>query len=140
MSRREAFGAGCAWAPLLSFRWTTHPVIVTIRDNRDYIRVLLYSYYTTITGWGVLLMNSVDENFMGPSATLNILNGVGQVLLGPFAILQTRIVWVQDYWALLLSSKFFNSAGQVLLGPLAILQILNSVGHGFMGCDSSNPK
>ena len=32
-----------------------HPVIVTIRDNRDYIRVLLYSYYTTITGWGVLL-------------------------------------------------------------------------------------
>ena len=31
-----------------------HPVIVTIRDSRDYIRVLLYSY-TTITGWGVLL-------------------------------------------------------------------------------------
>ena len=26
-----------------------NPVIVTIRDNRDYIRVLLYSYYTTIT-------------------------------------------------------------------------------------------
>ena len=25
-------------------------------DNKDYIRVLLYSYYTTITGWGVLLM------------------------------------------------------------------------------------
>ena len=24
-------------------------------DNRDYVRVLLYSYYTTITGWGVLL-------------------------------------------------------------------------------------
>ena len=33
-----------------SFRWTPHPVIVTIRDNRDYIRVLLYFYYTTITG------------------------------------------------------------------------------------------
>ena len=32
-----------------------HPVIVTIMDNEDYIRVLLYSYYTTITGWGVLL-------------------------------------------------------------------------------------
>ena len=32
-----------------------HPVIVTIRDDRDYIRVLLYSCYTTITGWGVLL-------------------------------------------------------------------------------------
>ena len=28
---------------------------MTIRDNRDYIRVLFYSHYTTITGWGVLL-------------------------------------------------------------------------------------
>ena len=28
------------------------PVIVTIRDSRDNIRVLLYSYYTTITGGG----------------------------------------------------------------------------------------
>ena len=28
---------------------------MTTRDNRDYMRVLLYSYYTTITGWGVLL-------------------------------------------------------------------------------------
>ena len=33
---------------------------MTIGDNRDYIRVLLYSYYTTITGWGVLLRFSVD--------------------------------------------------------------------------------
>ena len=40
---------------LLYLRWTPHPVIVTIMDNRDYIRVLSYSYYTTITGWGVLL-------------------------------------------------------------------------------------
>ena len=39
----------------VDLRWTPHPVIVTIRDNRDYIRVLLNSYYTTITGWGVLL-------------------------------------------------------------------------------------
>ena len=31
---------------------TPHPVIVTIRDKKDYIRVLLYSNYTTITGWG----------------------------------------------------------------------------------------
>ena len=36
-------------------RWTPHPVIVTISHSKDYIRVLLYSYYTTITGWGVLL-------------------------------------------------------------------------------------
>ena len=31
---------------------------MTIRDSRDQIRVLLYSYYTTITGWGVLLMDN----------------------------------------------------------------------------------
>ena len=36
-------------------RWAPHPIVVTIRDNKDYIRVLLYSYYITITGWGVLL-------------------------------------------------------------------------------------
>ena len=29
-----------------------HPLIVTIGDNRDDIRVLLYFYYITITGWG----------------------------------------------------------------------------------------
>ena len=28
-----------------------------IRDKSKYIRVLLYSYYTTIAGWGVLLRN-----------------------------------------------------------------------------------
>ena len=28
---------------------------MAIRDNKDYIRVLLYFYYATITGWGVLL-------------------------------------------------------------------------------------
>ena len=32
-----------------------HPVTVAIRDKKDYIRVLLSSYYTTITGWRVLL-------------------------------------------------------------------------------------
>ena len=36
--------------------------MVTIRDNRDSIRVLLYSYYTTITGWGVLLKSNVYKN------------------------------------------------------------------------------
>ena len=37
-----------------SLRWTPHPVIVAIRDNMGYIKVLLFSYYTTITGWRVL--------------------------------------------------------------------------------------
>ena len=37
----------------LDFRRTPPtPVIVTIRENRDYIGVQLYSYDTTITGWG----------------------------------------------------------------------------------------
>ena len=45
-----------------------HPVIVTIGDNRDSIRVLLYSYYTTITGWGVLLrFRALELGAMGMS-------------------------------------------------------------------------
>ena len=32
------------------FRWTPYPVLVVLRDNKDYTRVLFYSYYTTITG------------------------------------------------------------------------------------------
>ena len=43
---------------MIYVRWTPHPVIVTIMDNKDYIRVLLYSYYTTITRWGVLLRST----------------------------------------------------------------------------------
>ena len=37
-------------------------------DNGDYIRVLLYSYYTTIAGWGVLLsysLNSFQGGYVG---------------------------------------------------------------------------
>ena len=33
----------------------SHLVIVSVRANKDYIRVLLYSYYTAITWWGVFL-------------------------------------------------------------------------------------
>ena len=35
---------------------------MTIRDNRDYTRIVLYSYYTNITGWGVHLRQSIFEN------------------------------------------------------------------------------
>ena len=35
-----------------------HSVIVTIRENTNYIRVLLYSYRTTITGGGIHLMKT----------------------------------------------------------------------------------
>ena len=53
------FGGGYRLGFRVYVRCTPHPVIVTIGDNRDYIRVLLYSYYTTITGWGVLLRSMV---------------------------------------------------------------------------------
>ena len=38
-------------------RRTPHPVIVAIRDNRDSVRVLLYSYFSIplLQGGGVLL-------------------------------------------------------------------------------------
>ena len=39
------------------------PAIVTTRNSKDYIRVILYSYYTTITGWGVLLRNNAVRVF-----------------------------------------------------------------------------
>ena len=32
-----------------------HKIMLTMRDNGDYNRVLLYSYYNTGTGWGVYL-------------------------------------------------------------------------------------
>ena len=44
---------------MIYLRWTPHPVIVAIRDKKDYIRVLLYSYYTTITGWGGVLQRFI---------------------------------------------------------------------------------
>ena len=40
---------------LVSLRCTPYPVIATLRDDREYIRVLLCSSFTTIAGWGILL-------------------------------------------------------------------------------------
>ena len=49
-------------------RWTPHRVIVTIRDNNDYVRVLAYPYYSTIAGWGVLQSEtSMGETLKEPS-------------------------------------------------------------------------
>ena len=45
--------------PSLSPKLNALAVIVTIRDDKDYIRVHLYSYYTTITE-GVLLLNALN--------------------------------------------------------------------------------
>ena len=52
-----------------SFRRTPHHVIVIIKDNKDYIRAPYYSYYTTITGWGVLLIDAIDI-WWAPKSTL----------------------------------------------------------------------
>ena len=57
-------------------RWTPHPVIVTIVDNEDYIRVLLYTYYTTIKGWGGVLLNEMDEYTLTQHAKSAYLIGV----------------------------------------------------------------
>ena len=54
--KASVFGADSLRARCwVGVRWTPHPAIVTIRDKKPCIRVLLYSYYATITGRGVLL-------------------------------------------------------------------------------------
>ena len=45
-----SFEGRMANRPICILGGPPHPVIVTIMDNMDCIRVLLYSYYTTITG------------------------------------------------------------------------------------------
>ena len=54
-------------------RWTPHSVIVTVRDDRDYMRVLLYSYFTTITGRGVLLSCTIGECMIASILALDAL-------------------------------------------------------------------
>ena len=44
-----------------------HSVIVTIRHDKDYLRVLSYSYDTTIAGWGVLLTH--PNPYLHPNLT-----------------------------------------------------------------------
>ena len=44
---------------------------MTIRDNRDYIWVLLYSYHSTITGWGVLLTYMAFQKMAVPGRGLH---------------------------------------------------------------------
>ena len=38
-----------------------HSVIVIMRDSKDHIRVLLYSYCTAVTGWEVLLKYAKEQ-------------------------------------------------------------------------------
>ena len=46
-------------------RCTSNPVIVTGRDYKDYIGVLLYSRYSTVAGWEVQLMDRVLQKVSG---------------------------------------------------------------------------
>ena len=64
-----------------------HPVIVTIGDNRDYIKVLFYSLYTTITGWGVLLRHRVGSHKCGRLTQLLPLDATSWVDLYPVQLL-----------------------------------------------------
>ena len=54
---------------------------MTIRDNRDYIRVLLNSYYTTMTGWGVLLNDNDSSNNINANSNNSINNDHNVALL-----------------------------------------------------------
>ena len=64
------------------FRWTPHPVVVTTRDSKDYFRVLLYSYYPTITGWGVLLIHTFSTSGWLHDARFPSLSGPGRGMVG----------------------------------------------------------
>ena len=54
-----------AWDHGEDFRWTPHPVIVTLRDNKEYIRALFNPYYPTITRWAVLLRDHGVDSRLG---------------------------------------------------------------------------
>ena len=126
-----------------------HPVIVTIGDNRDYIRVLLYSYYTTITGWGVLLKFRVHlglgyryprvgpkfcvERLSGPKfyhrkviRTLgwdpnSIYKGYRDLRVGP--TFRHRKVIGTPWWARILSRKVLGSGCRVFSGSTRFLRV-----------------
>ena len=50
--------------------------MVTRRDIKNYIRVLLYSYYTTITGWGVLLKDLYKPEYLVPWEQIELFNAI----------------------------------------------------------------
>ena len=56
---------------------------MAVRDNKEYIRVLVYSYYTTITGWGFLLRyNSHEVLVLEDGKNPNPVWGLGFWVLG----------------------------------------------------------
>ena len=63
---------------------------MTIRDNRAYIRVLLYSYYTTITGWDP----PKEFRFLGVLRVFGF-RGLAFPLLGGLGL--CRVHWLLGY-------------------------------------------
>ena len=66
----RSLSVGMVWA-LLNDSWIIlererQRVIVTIRDNKNYGRVLLCSWYSTITGWGLHLNNTHKGRIYNP--------------------------------------------------------------------------
>ena len=51
-------------------RGTPHPVIVNIRDTKDYVKV--HSNYTTITGQGVLVLNYMKDLKPKPQTSMSL--------------------------------------------------------------------
>ena len=57
------------WGKVSSLRWIPQALSVSARANKDYVRVLSYSYYSTIAGWGVNLIRSSHSYFQDPRDT-----------------------------------------------------------------------
>ena len=77
--------------------------MVSRRDNRDDIRALLFSSYTTITWWGVLLIYTI---LVGRA--LKIIGPFGHQCPRPVRLLTVRIalrISPKKRWAL---AKFFQ--------------------------------
>ena len=78
----------------LIFLWWTPPVIITIRFNGHYTRVLLHSCYTTITEWGVhlkyskshinapIISTAITKGFVGLRLNLSPKNGKDHIHSG----------------------------------------------------------
>ena len=69
--------------------------MVTIRDNKDYIRVLLYSYYTTITGitlhnplWEILTVAQTNMD----ATDLSTPGGVGILVTNRYHVLIADLI------------------------------------------------
>ena len=76
------------------FRRTPHPATVTAKYKNNYTRLLLYSYYSTITGQGALLNHT-------PSQRLGNRTCQAQAVLNPQSCSEPRCGSDRHSWAFL---------------------------------------